>query len=56
MIVGEHVVNKSPYETCTNVLTVRISLVSLTFYIPQRGVQWEQGVVIYMMLYTTCII
>ena len=22
-------------------------------YIPQRGVQWKQGVVIYMMLYTS---
>ena len=23
------------------------------FYVPQRGVQWKQGVVIYMTLYTS---
>ena len=25
----------------------------VAIYIPQRGVQWKQGVVIYMMLYTS---
>ena len=28
-------------------------LFPVCFYIPQRVVQWKQGVVIYMMLYTS---
>ena len=33
--------------------TIGRGLLHVAIYIPQRGVQWKQGVVIYMTLYTS---
>ena len=39
--------------TCVNLCERRSQIRQQRFYIPQRGVQWKQGVVIYMMLHTS---
>ena len=35
------------------VIVGELSQVQMCVYIPQRGVQWKQGVVIHIMLYTS---
>ena len=47
------VMTASGDNTTNNHQTMLIVMIQL--YVPQRGVQWKQGVVMYTMLYTSLI-